>query len=121
MDVKDLLKLWEESNSEKITAREYGVRLPVHDAARIEALVEMYPRTSESEIIARLLSLALDQVEATFPYEQGSRVIAEDELGDPMYEDVGLTPRFLELSKKHAARLEAEIRDESLATETADK
>ena len=85
------------------------MRLSVHDAARIAALVEMFPHKPEGEIIAELLALALDQLEAALPYEQGNRVIAEDEMGDPVYEDVGLTPRFLALSKKHAARLEAEI------------
>lgn len=109
MDVRELLKQWEESSTEKIAAREYCVRLAVHDAARIAALVEMYPHKKQDEIIAELLALALDQLEAALPYEQGSRVIAEDEMGDPIYEDVGRTPRFLELSKKHAACLEAEI------------
>jgi hypothetical protein len=60
--------------------------------------------------------VALDAVEATFPYEQGSRIIAEDELGDPVYEDTGLTPRFLALSRKHAALL-AQDMEESTAVE----
>jgi hypothetical protein len=65
----------------------------------------MYPAKSETEIITDLLSVALDMVEIAFPYEQGARVITEDELGDPIYEDVGPTPRFLAISKKHVERL----------------
>jgi hypothetical protein len=105
MDIKELLQVWEKSNTVKMAPHEYRVRLPLHDAARIAALAEMYPLKSETEIITELLGIALDQVEAAFPYEQGSKVIAEDELGDPMYEDVGSTPRFLDLSKKHVRRL----------------
>lgn len=113
MDVKELLKKWEQSSGVKMTAHEYGVRLPVHDAARIAALAEMYPHKNESEIITELLSVILDELEASFPYVQGPKVIAEDELGDPVYEDIGPTPRFLALTKKHVARLEIEAREKN--------
>lgn len=59
-------------------------------------------------IITELLSAALDTLEAALPYEQGERIIAEDECGDPIYEDIGPTPRFLRLAKQHAARLAEE-------------
>jgi hypothetical protein len=32
-------------------------------------------------------------------------VVASDEQGDPLYEDIGLTPRFLALSRRHLQRL----------------
>ena len=105
MDIRELLEEWNKSGAARLTAREYRVRLSVHDAARIAALAEMYPRKTEEQLITELLSAALDTLEVTLPYEQGDRVIAEDELGDPIYEDVGPTPRFLTLTRKHAARL----------------
>lgn len=113
MDVKELLKKWEESGGVKVTAHEYKVRLPVHDAARTAALAEMYPHKNESEIITDLLTVILDELEASFPYVQGPEVIAEDELGDPIYEDIGPTPRFLALTKKHAARLESKQQEKN--------
>ena len=105
MDIKELLQTWEQSAGVKLAPQAYQVRLSLHDAARVAALAEMYPSKTETEIITELLAVALDLVQASFPYEQGSRVIAEDELGDPIFEDVGRTPRFLALSKKHAERL----------------
>ncbi|HXH04599.1 MAG TPA: type 1 pili tip component [Candidatus Competibacteraceae bacterium] len=111
MDIKSLLEQWEKSGQARITAHEYRIRLPIHDAARIAALAEMYPLKSEQDIIMELLSAALDAVEEAFPYKRGTRVIAEDELGDPIYEDVGPTPRFLALTKRHTARLEAELKE----------
>ena len=105
MDIKELLQNWEKSAGVTLAPHEYQVRLPLHDAARIAALAEMYPLKSEAEIITELLAVALDLVQASFPYEQGSRVIAEDELGDPIFEDVGRTPQFLALAKQHAERL----------------
>ena len=105
MEIKKLLELWEKSCRGRLVVRKYPVRLPIREAARVAALAEMYPMKSQAEIIAELLAVALDGVEAAFPYVQGSRVIAEDERGDPIYEDVGPTPRFLELTRKHAALL----------------
>ncbi len=105
MDIKELLQTWEKSVGVAMAPHEYRVRLTLHDAARIAALAEMYPLKNETDIITELLAVALDLVEASFPYGQGAKVIAEDELGDPIYEDIGPTPRFLALSKKHAERL----------------
>ena len=41
----------------------------------------------------------------SFPYVEGDRVISRDEEGDPVFEDVGHTPRFLGLVRKHMERL----------------
>ena len=65
----------------------------------------MYPGNSAEELVSDLLSAALDELEAAMPYEAGDRVIREDEYGDPVYEDIGPTPRFLELVRRHRAEL----------------
>jgi len=109
MKLKDLVEAWESSAGERRTPQAYAVRLPIHDAAKVAALAEMYPGRSEQDIITDLLSTALDEIEAAFPYIQGQRVVAEDEHGDPIYEDAGLTPRFQTLTRKHLKRLEEEL------------
>jgi len=48
-----------------------------------------------------LLSTALDELEEALPYVPGTKIVAEDEFGDPIYEDVGVTPLFEELSRKY--------------------
>lgn len=105
MKVDDLLKRWEQTAVEPHTEHQYAVRLNLHDAARLRALAEMYPGRSETELITELLSAALDEVEAALPYVQGRRIVAEDEFGDPMYEDIGPTPRFEELTRKYLGEL----------------
>lgn len=105
MRVQDLVDSWEQGASEQRTREYYTVRLPVHDAAKVAALAELYPGRSETQIISELLSAALDELEVAFPYVQGARVVAEDELGDPIYSDEGKTPRFQELTRKHYERL----------------
>jgi hypothetical protein len=109
MRIKELLRDWEAARSEQRTARSYPVCLPAHDAARVQALAEMYGLAT-SEVIADLLAVALNELERSLPYVKGDKVIAEDELGDPIFEDVGPTPSFLALTRKHRRDLEQAVR-----------
>jgi hypothetical protein len=104
MKVRELLSMWENTARGALTPEQFSVRLPVEDAAKIRALAEMYPRRSEQEIVTDLLSAALIELESSLPYQRGDRVVALDEEGDPLYEDVGPTPRFLNLIKKHLSQ-----------------
>ena len=105
MGIKGLLQKWEQHGNRPRTARDYAVRLTVDDAARIHALAEMFPGRTEEEIITDLLSAALADLAESMPYEPGTRIIAEDDHGDPIYEDSGLTPRFMALTRRHRERL----------------
>jgi len=82
------------------------VRLPLDDAARLHALAELFPGQTVEEIVTDLLSAGLDEIAAAMPYERGPKVISRDDHGDPLYEDVGLTPRFVELTRKYKKNLE---------------
>ena len=107
MNVRDLVRHWDQSAADPLTVEEYRLRLPVEDAARVRALAEMYPRRAVADILTDLLHAALDEVEASLPYEQGTRVIAEDDQGDPIYEDAGPAARFRQL----AGRFQEEMLD----------
>lgn len=109
MSFKKLLESWRESASKPRTASEYAVRLPVDDAARLEALAEMFPGRTPEQLITDLLGAALEEVATAMPYVAGRRVISTDEQGDPVYEDIGPTPRFMELARRNRKRLEAEL------------
>jgi hypothetical protein len=108
MKIHNLIKDWEAHAATPMTAREYAICLPEHTAARILALAEMFPARTETQIITELLGAALDDLEATFPYVQGSNVIAQDDHDDPIYEDAGLTPRFHSLTRKYLQQLKSE-------------
>lgn len=105
MRFKSLLTTWGQRRKSEKTEERYAIRLTVDDAARIEALAEMFPGNTTEELVSDLLSAALDELETAMPYEAGDRVIREDEFGDPVYEDVGPTPRFLELVRRHRGEL----------------
>ena len=107
MSFKDLVTVWERDAVGALAPEEYRIKLPIEDAARIHALTEMYPRRTLDQIVTELLSASLHELERNLPYIPGTRVIAEDEQGDPVFEDIGPTPRFLELSREHRRRLEA--------------
>ena len=106
MSFKALLDAWLGEQSPELSEEHYSVRLPVDDAARLAALTEMFPGTTPERLITDLLHTGLDEIEAAMPYVEGTTVIREDEFGDPVYEDVGMTPRFLDLVKNHRRRLD---------------
>lgn len=101
MKIRELAKQWEESAKGQLTRTAYSVHLDLEAAARLAAIAEMYPKRHAEELLGELIGAALAELEASFPYVKGTQVIATDEEGDPLYEDVGPTPRFLELSKRH--------------------
>jgi hypothetical protein len=105
---KPLLDLWKKESSPARSARDYAVRLPLDDASRLQALAELFPGRPVEGIITDLLHAALDEVAEAMPYQAGPKVISRDDHGDPLFEDVGLTPRFVELTRKFKKLLEAE-------------
>lgn len=110
---KDLLESWRQNAAGVRTVSEYAVRLPVDDAARLQALAELFPGRAIEQIITDLLGAALQEVAAAMPYVPGKKVISTDEQGDPVYEDAGPTPRFAELTRKFKKKLEAEAKSRS--------
>jgi hypothetical protein len=104
---KELLESWRETAAAPRTASTFAVRLPLDEAAQLAALAEMFPGRAPEQLITELLGAALKELAAAMPYVAGKRVISTDEQGDPIYEDVGPTPRFMSLARAHRRSLEA--------------
>ncbi len=102
---KELLESWREHAAAPRTAGTWAVRLPLDDAARLAALADMFPGRSPEQLITELLGKALKEVVAAMPYVAGKQVIATDDQGDPVYEDIGPTPRFMALARRHYTSL----------------
>lgn len=107
MRIAELIQRWKQEGHARSSVRAYAVHLPLRDAARIEALRVMYPGRSDSQLMADLIRAALDELEVAMPYIPGNRIIAEDDYGDPIYEDLGPTPRFYTLSHEILRKLTA--------------
>ncbi len=108
MKFKPLLDHWRKDTVPARTATEYAFRLTTDDAARLHALAELFPGRSIEEIVTDLLHVGLDEIAAAMPYEPGPKVISRDDHGDPVYEDIGLTPRFVALTRRCKKCLESE-------------
>jgi hypothetical protein len=106
---KPLLDRWKKAPAPAKTAQQYAVRLPLDDAARLHALAELFPGQPVDDLITDLLRAGLDEIAAAMPYERGPKVISRDDQGDPVYEDIGLTPRFVDLTRKYRKKLESEV------------
>lgn len=102
MKIRDLIDEWELAASGRLSRVTYHIPLDLESAA----LAEMYPRRHAEELLGELVSAALQELEACLPYVRGSTVVAHDEQGDPVYEDIGPTPRFLALTHKHMQELQ---------------
>lgn len=106
MRIRQLVNYWQGINSSNDTPKIHlQIALPIHDAARLAALADLFPALKSEEIMAELLHSALDEVQEAFPYVGGKTQISEDELGNPIYADDGYTPRFLALMREHLAKL----------------
>ena len=106
MSFKELLESWRETAAAARTARTFDVHLPLEEAAQLAALAEMFPGRTSEQLITELLGTALKELAAAMPYVPGTRIISTDEQGDPIYEDVGPTPRFMQLARAHRRGLE---------------
>ncbi|MDZ7594607.1 MAG: type 1 pili tip component [Thiobacillus sp.] len=107
MRIAELIHRWSQEGQTRSDVRVYNVHLPLRDAARVEALNVMYPGRNASQLMADLVRAALDELEVAMPYIPGNRVIAEDDYGDPIYEDLGPTPQFYSLSHEILRKLAA--------------
>ncbi len=93
-----LLTAWSEQRIHFQPKVMHNTPIERDDIAKLEALAETYQLPKE-EIIASLLSHALEEVERRMPYVAGPKVIRMEE-GDPVYEDIGPTPRYLMIKSR---------------------
>ncbi|MFN3586507.1 MAG: hypothetical protein ACK4UT_03295 [Moraxellaceae bacterium] len=105
MKVRKLLDRWQALALPPEPVRRVELDLPLTDLARLQALNDLFPGRSREVMMAELLHAALDEVQEAFPYVHGERQVGEDEFGNPVYEDIGPTPRFLSLTQKHLTAL----------------
>lgn len=106
MKTQHLMSRWQSLSRHSGPHASIVADIDIHDAARLQALAEMYPGCSAGSLLADLLHEALDELEAAFPYVNGQRQVGEDEFGDPLYEDAGPTPRFLALTQQHLRKMQ---------------
>jgi hypothetical protein len=107
MKIKDLVDYWDKHAQGRLTRDAYFANLSDQHRKRLEKLAVLYPMKSSQNLMRDLISAALDELETSFPYVQGSKVVAFDEDGFEIYGDNGMTPRFISLGQKQIQKLKA--------------
>lgn len=106
----DLHKVWAAPDNSRLTSKQFSFRLPLHVAAKLSALEEMYPSRTRTEIVCDLLAAALDEVAQTFPMVKGQGMGSCDpDTGEKLFEDIGPEREFRKLSNKYYKELEKEL------------
>ena len=101
MKIRDLVAHWDKHAKGRLTRDTYYLKLADNHHEELSRLASLYPMKSPQDLMRDLISAALDELETSFPYVEGERVVAYDEDGFEIYEDVGLTPKYVALSQKH--------------------
>lgn len=105
MRLGELVNYWEQHARGRLSRDRMTVHLSDVDQEKLDALARRYPLKSREALLLELTCTALTELEGCFPYREGTRVVARDEDGFEIYEDAGLTPRFLDLAKKYMKKL----------------
>jgi len=123
MKASQLHDLWASPDNSRLTTKQFSFRLPVHIAAKIAALCEMYPQKNRTHIVADLLTSALDELEKNLPenwyslsdeerhYAQINAAQCGEEY-EEIYELGGPRGRFRNISNRHYEELEKELGNE---------
>lgn len=112
MKPKDLHAIWSAPDNTRLTAKQQSFRLPVHVAAKLAALCELYPNKTRTQIVGDLLATAIDASVEGLPTARGQFLFhVPEEVGGPLdiYEDIGPCARFKASANKHFVELEAEL------------
>lgn len=119
MKTAHLHDIWTSPDNSRLTSKQFSFRFPVHIAAKIAALCDLYPTKNRTQIVADLLTAALDDLESNLPEAKGERLderslerILAKELGaaqEDYYFVEGQRGRFRELANDHFLELEKEL------------
>lgn len=108
----DFHSIWSSPDNSRLTAKQYSFRLPVHVAAKLAALCEMYPLRSRTELVGDLLSSALDSLEQSLPIHEGKLIYDDPEEG-PIHDAYGPRVQFHEIAQKHFEAMERDLGNEN--------
>ena len=125
MKTQHLHDMWTAPDNGRLTSKQFSFRLPVHIAAKLAALAELYPQKNRTQVVADLLTAALDDLEANLPLSLGSQISKEDEYHErqiaehlneeyePSFYVSGARVRYRNLVNQHYKELEKELGNEA--------
>jgi len=121
MNTQHLHGMWSSPDNSRLVSKQFSFRLPVHIAAKLAALADLYPQKNRTQVVADLLTAALNDLEINLPQSLGNPISKEDEKlermiaeninerYEPFYELSGTRAQFRNLANKHYKELENEL------------
>ena len=120
MKTSHLHDVWAAPDNGRLVSKQFSFRFPVHIAAKIAALAEVYPQKNRTQIVADLLTTALDDLEKNLPskyYEADPEVQRmQDDYSynngskkETVYELGGIRGKYRNLCNRHYKALEKEL------------
>ncbi|WP_052177726.1 hypothetical protein [Methylotenera sp. G11] len=124
MKTQHLHDIWSSADNSRLVSKQFSFRLPVHIAAKIAALCDLYPQKNRTQIVADLLSAALDDLEKNLPmnivpvneFQQQYEDEQSYHAGLPqesLFEMGGARAQFRHKSNQHYKDLEKELGNDS--------
>ena len=117
--------VWSGPDNSRLVSKQFSFRLPVHLAAKIAALGDMYPQKNRTQLVSDLLTAAMDNLEVNLPFEKGQSDTTENEYyaklhaeqegyeHEKAYMITGARSRFRRLTNKYYKEFEKELGNET--------
>ncbi len=111
METTKLYDQWRAMDDRRLANKAVSVRLPVHILARINAISDMFPTKTRTDIMTDLLKVGLEAFEGSLPPLQYSDepVTDADESGQAFVEPVGVNADYRKKANEHYRQLEKEL------------
>lgn len=124
MKTQYLHDIWSTPDNSRLVSKQFSFRLPVHIAAKIAALGDIYPQKNRTQIVADLLLAAIDDLEKNLPYttlevdeltqrDQDSYAYHLGVESEQVYDLGGVKAKFRALANKYYDEYEKELGNES--------
>lgn len=117
MENTKLYDQWRAMDDRRLASKPVSVRLSVHVLARINAISDMFPNKTRTDIMTDLLKVGLEAFEGSLPPLQYSDepISDEDEPGQAFVEPVGANADYRKKANEHYRQLEKELGNKKLA------
>lgn len=112
MKSKKLYDQWRSMDDRRLAQRPISNRLPVHILARVNAITEMFPAKTRTDIMTDLLKTGLDAFEDSLPPLSYSDELFDNGEGIILVEPVGVNADYQAKANKHYRQLELELGNE---------
>ena len=120
MKTSHLHDVWAAPDNSRLVSKQFSFRFPVHIAAKIAALAEIYPQKNRTQMVADLLTAALEDLEKNLPFKsfEADQDIQrmQDEYcfhqgidSETLYEMGGTRAQYRAFCNKHYKALEKEL------------